>query len=179
MTKKLEILKDVFYVGYVDWEVRNFHGYSTHKGSSYNAYIVKNGNKTILIDTVKRPYFNYYLQNIRLVCDPKEIDYLILNHIEPDHSGSFPLILPHIPNAEIIASIKGVEILEQHYHEEVDAAIQQLKEIVEKHWDDNKHNEYYKQELIKIWQKNEYGLQDDYKDNGGFKTYLTYHGFSN
>jgi flavorubredoxin len=118
-----EILKDVYYVGYVDWEVRNFHGYSTHKGSSYNAYLVKSGDKTILIDTVKRPYFKYYLENIQSVCDPKDIDYLIMNHIEPDHSGSFPLVLKYLPNAEIIASIKGVEILEQHYHEEVDKSI--------------------------------------------------------
>ncbi len=118
--ENLEILKDVFYVGYVDWEVRNFHGYSTHKGSSYNAYLVKSGDKTILIDTVKRPYFSYYLKNIKKVCDPKEIDYFIMNHIEPDHSGSFPLIVPYLPNAEIIASVKGVEILEQHYHEELD-----------------------------------------------------------
>ena len=69
----LEIMKDVWYVGYVDWEVRNFHGYSTHKGSSYNAYIVKSGDTYILIDTVKRPYFKYYLENIETVCDPKNI----------------------------------------------------------------------------------------------------------
>jgi anaerobic nitric oxide reductase flavorubredoxin len=122
-----EILKDVFYVGYVDWEVRNFHGYSTHKGSSYNAYLVKSGTDYILIDTVKRPYFQYYLDKIKTVCNPKDIKYFIMNHIEPDHSGSFPLILPYIPNAQIIASTKGVEILEQHYHEEVSA--EKFKEI--------------------------------------------------
>ena len=116
----LEIMKEIYYVGYVDWEVRNFHGYSTHKGSSYNSYIVKSGEKTVLIDTVKRPYFKYFLENIEAVCDPKEIDYLIVNHIEMDHSGSFPLILKYLPNAEIIASVKGVEILEQHFHEEVE-----------------------------------------------------------
>ena len=121
--QNLEIVKDVFNVGYIDWEVRNFHGYSTHKGSSYNAYIVKSGNKTILIDTVKRPYFNYFLKNIKAVCDPKEINYFIMNHVEPDHSGSFPLIVPHLPNAEIIASVKGVEILEQHYHEELEGDV--------------------------------------------------------
>ena len=77
----LELLKDVYYVGYVDWEVRNFHGYSTHKGSSYNAYIVKSGEKTILIDTVKRPYFEYYLENIQAVCDPKDIDYFIITDV--------------------------------------------------------------------------------------------------
>jgi flavorubredoxin len=119
----LEIMKDIYYVGYVDWEVRNFHGYSTHKGSSYNSYIVKSGEKTVLIDTVKRPYFKYFLENIEAVCDPKEIDYFILNHIEMDHSGSFPLILKYLPNAEIIASVKGVEILEQHFHEEVEKKV--------------------------------------------------------
>lgn len=118
-----ELLPNVWYVGYVDWEVRNFHGYSTHKGSSYNAYLVKSGEDYILIDTVKRPYFSYYLEKIQHVCDPKKIKYFIVNHIEPDHSGSFPLILPHLPNAQIIASTKGVEILEQHYHEEVAAVV--------------------------------------------------------
>ena len=111
-------MKDITYVGYVDFEVRNFHGYSTHRGSSYNAYIVK-GEKTVLIDTVKRPYFEYYLKNIKEVCDPAEIDYLIINHVEMDHSGSFPLIIDYLPNAELIASERGVEVLKSHFHQEV------------------------------------------------------------
>ncbi|MFX0175554.1 MAG: FprA family A-type flavoprotein [Candidatus Hodarchaeota archaeon] len=114
----LELMKDVWFVGYIDFEVRNFHGYSTHRGSSYNAYIVK-GEKTVLIDTVKRPYFEYFLANIKAVCNPEEIDYFITNHVEPDHSGSFPLILKYLPNAELIASERGVEALKAHYHEEV------------------------------------------------------------
>ncbi|MHA1294744.1 MAG: FprA family A-type flavoprotein [Promethearchaeota archaeon] len=114
----LEIIKDIYQVGYVDWEIRNFHGYSTHKGSSYNAYIVK-GEKIALIDTIKRPYFNHFFKNIKKICDPKDIDYLIVNHVEPDHSGSFPLIIKHLPNAEIIASTKGVENLKLHYHGEI------------------------------------------------------------
>ena len=112
-------MKDIYYVGYVDWEVRNFHGYSTHRGSSYNAYIVKSGEKTILIDAVKRPYFEYFLKNINEVCDLKEIDYFITNHVEMDHSGSFPLIIKHLPNAELIASERGVEALRSHFHQEV------------------------------------------------------------
>lgn len=115
----LELMKDIWSVGYVDFEVRNFHGYSTHRGSSYNAYLVK-GKKTVLIDTIKRPYFEYFLANIKEVCNPEEIDYFITNHVEPDHSGSFPLILKHLPNAELIASERGVEALRDHYHEEVD-----------------------------------------------------------
>ncbi|MBA7510763.1 Nitric oxide reductase [subsurface metagenome] len=119
----LELMKDVYYVGYVDFEMRNFHGYSTHRGSSYNAYIVKSGDKIVLIDTVKRPYFDYYLDKIKHICDPAEIDYLIMDHIEPDHSGSFPLILKHIPNAEIIASVRGVDVLKSHFHQEIDAEV--------------------------------------------------------
>ncbi|MHA2366786.1 MAG: FprA family A-type flavoprotein [Candidatus Hodarchaeales archaeon] len=111
-------MKDIYYVGYVDFEVRNFHGYSTHRGSSYNAYIVK-GEKTVLIDSVKRPYFEYFLNNIKEVCDPSEIDYFITNHVEMDHSGSFPLIIKHLPNAELIASEKGVDVLKAHFHEEI------------------------------------------------------------
>jgi flavorubredoxin len=106
-------MKDVYYVGYVDFEVRNFHGYST-----YNAYIVK-GEKNVLIDTVKRPYFEYFLKNIKEVCDPTEIDYLIVNHVEMDHSGSFPLIIKHLPNIEILASERGIDALKAHFHEEV------------------------------------------------------------
>jgi len=113
------MMKDVYYVGFVDWEVRNFHGYSTHRGSSYNAYIVKSGDKTVLIDAVKRPYFEYFLKNIQEVCDPAEIDYFIINHVEPDHSGSFPSILSYLPNAEVIASEKGVDALKGHYHQEL------------------------------------------------------------
>ena len=115
-------MDNIYFVGYVDFEVRNFHGYTTHRGSSYNAYIVK-GEKTVLIDAVKRPYFEYFLNNIKDVCDPKEIDYYIVNHVEPDHSGSFPLILKYLPNAEIIASPNGVKILEHHYHEVVEQEI--------------------------------------------------------
>jgi len=119
----LELMKDVYYVGYVDFEMRNFHGYSTHRGSSYNAYIVKSGDKTVLIDTVKRPYFEYFLDKIKHICDPAEIDYLIMDHIEMDHSGSFPLILKHLPNAEIIASVRGVDVLKRYFHQEIDAEV--------------------------------------------------------
>ncbi|HEC40715.1 hypothetical protein LCGC14_2321380 [marine sediment metagenome] len=114
-----EIMKDVFFVGYVDWELRNFHGYTTHRGTSYNSYIVK-GVKKVLIDTVKRPFFERFLKKIKTVCNPEEIDFLIINHVEPDHSGSFPLILEHLnPNTEIISSKIGLENLKLHYHEEV------------------------------------------------------------
>ncbi|MHA1933566.1 MAG: FprA family A-type flavoprotein, partial [Promethearchaeota archaeon] len=84
-----------------------------------NAYIVKSGEKIVLIDTVKRPFFNYFLNNIKEVCDLADIDYLITNHVEMDHSGSLPLIIDHLPNAELIASERGVDVLKAHFHEEI------------------------------------------------------------
>ncbi|MFX0080452.1 MAG: FprA family A-type flavoprotein [Candidatus Hodarchaeota archaeon] len=114
----MELIDGLFFVGFIDFEIKNFHGYSTHRGSSYNAYIVK-GEKTVLIDTVKRPHFDYFLKNIKEVCALEEIDYLIVNHVEMDHSGSFPLIVKHLPHTEIISSEKGVDALKAHYHEEL------------------------------------------------------------
>lgn len=119
---ELEIMKDVFYVGYIDWEIRNFHGYTTNRGSSYNAYIAK-GEKTVLIDTVKEDYSKHYIENIKKVTPLEKIDYLIINHVEPDHSGAFPEIVKLLPNAQIIASKKGVEILEQHYHDKCEGEL--------------------------------------------------------
>ncbi len=103
--------------------MRTFHGYSTHRGSSYNAYLVKSGDKWTLIDTVKRQYFKYFLENIKSVVDPAKIDYFIVNHVEFDHSGCFPLIIKHLPKAKIIASVKGVEHLKLHFGEEVEEQV--------------------------------------------------------
>ncbi|MFX1323449.1 MAG: FprA family A-type flavoprotein [Promethearchaeota archaeon] len=125
-------MDNIYFVGYVDFEVRNFHGYSTHRGSSYNAYILKSGEKTVLIDSVKRPYFDYFLNSIKEVCALEDIDYFITNHVEPDHSGSFPLIVKHLPNAELIASERGVDALRAYYHEELEEDIfNRIKDVKE------------------------------------------------
>lgn len=63
-------------------------------------------------------------------------------------------------------------------HSEVDATIKQLKEIIEKHWDDEKHREYFKQELMRIWNENKYGLQGDYDEEGGLAGYLANYDFT-
>lgn len=81
---------------------------------------MKSGENTVLIDTVKRPYFEYFLKNIQEVCALEEIDYFITNHVEPDHSGSFPLIINHLPNTcQLIASERGIDTLKAYYHQEV------------------------------------------------------------
>ncbi|MFX0134019.1 MAG: FprA family A-type flavoprotein, partial [Candidatus Hodarchaeota archaeon] len=88
---KIEIKDNIYYVGVIDWDLRNFHGYSTHRGSSYNSYLVID-DKIALIDMVKDPFAGEQLRNIKEVIDPKKIDYFICNHLEGDHSQSLVLM---------------------------------------------------------------------------------------
>lgn len=111
--KATEIAKDLYWVGAIDWDMRNFHGYSTPRGTSYNAYLIT-GEKNVLIDTVKRPFFDQMIERIGSVIDAKEIDIIISNHVEMDHSSSLPL-MQEMCGAEIHASRKGVEGLGLHY----------------------------------------------------------------
>ncbi|MBC8059591.1 MAG: MBL fold metallo-hydrolase [Clostridiaceae bacterium] len=113
----MKVLKNnVFCVGATDWRVRYFHGYelSTHRGSTYNSYLIKD-EKTVLIDTVWEPLTDRFLENLREVVDIKKIDYVVINHAEPDHSGALPTIMKYIPNATVIVSKKGEESVKKHY----------------------------------------------------------------
>jgi len=81
--KPIEIAKGVYDVGVTDWNIRDFHGYSTNQGSSYNAFLIID-EKIVLIDTVKKEFFNEFMENISQIVDPKKIDYVISNHTEMD-----------------------------------------------------------------------------------------------
>ena len=95
MYKPIEIAKGIYSVGCRDWDMRDFHGYSTYEGTTYNAFLVL-GKKNILIDTVKEKFGNELLSNISQIIDPKTIDAVISNHAEMDHSGSIPKIMHKI-----------------------------------------------------------------------------------
>jgi len=109
----------VTWVGKIDWELRRFHGdeYSTDKGTSYNSYLIRD-EKTVLIDTVWEPYANEYIANLKKIIDLNEIDYIIAQHGEVDHSGTLPLLLKKIPNTPVYCTKNGRKILEGHYHED-------------------------------------------------------------
>ena len=109
----------VTWVGKIDWELRKFHGdeYSTHRGSSYNSYLIK-GEKNVLIDTVWEPFAEEYISNLKKEIDLNDIDYIIMNHGEADHSGALPLLLKEIPNVPIYCTANGAKILKAHYHED-------------------------------------------------------------
>ena len=100
----IEIKPGIWWVGAIDWSMRSFHGYSTSRGSSYNAYLILD-EKITLIDTVKEPFAQEMLDRIAAVIDPAKIDYIISNHVEPDHSGSLPILLQRCPNAKVFTSL--------------------------------------------------------------------------
>jgi flavorubredoxin len=112
--KALQIKPDVYWVGAVDWDLRNFHGYKTQRGSSYNAFLIVDETVT-LIDTVKHYLFDEMLGRISDVVDPARIDLIVSNHVEMDHSGSLPRMVELCPEAPIITSKNGKDGLRQHF----------------------------------------------------------------
>jgi flavorubredoxin len=115
--KAVEIKPDIYWVGGIDWDIRNFHGYLTQRGTTYNSYLIKD-KKITLIDTVKHYLFDEMLSRIKYVIEPEKIDYIVSNHVEMDHSGSIAKILKICPNAEIITSTRGEKGLLRHYKKE-------------------------------------------------------------
>jgi flavorubredoxin len=108
-------LKDgIYWVGAIDWNVREFHGYTTPRGTTYNAYLVK-GEKIALVDTVKSSFFPEMISRIESLVDPSEIDYLVMNHLEMDHSGALPSFMERAKKAQIIATDHGIKGLPRHY----------------------------------------------------------------
>ncbi|BBF44943.1 rubredoxin-oxygen oxidoreductase [Lachnospiraceae bacterium KM106-2] len=115
--KKVEIKKGIYYVGAVDWNVRSFHGYSTNRGATYNAYLIID-EKIALVDTVKAPFATELLERISEIIDPSKIDYVISNHVEMDHSGALPEVMKVAVNAKVVTSLpSGIKGLTAHYGE--------------------------------------------------------------
>lgn len=114
-----ELKSGIYWVGATDWKVRYFHGYelSTHRGSTYNSYLVKD-EKTVLIDTVWEPLADRFLENLSEVIDLRTIDYVVMNHMEPDHSSALPALMEYIPHATIIVSKRGEETIKRYYHKD-------------------------------------------------------------
>ena len=113
-----KLTEGVYWVGVVDWALRQFHGHelSTHRGSSYNAYLIVD-EKTVLVDTVWGLFQDQFIENIREIVDPASIDIVVANHAETDHSGSLPAIMRYAPNATVVVSQRGAESIEGHYHQ--------------------------------------------------------------
>ena len=112
--EKVELKKGIYWVGAIDWNIRDFHGYSTPLGTTYNAYLILD-EKTVLVDTVKAPFYLEMLGRISEIIDPSKIDVVVSNHVEMDHSGSLIQIVERIGNPIVITSERGQKGLTKHY----------------------------------------------------------------
>lgn len=120
--RSVPVADRIHWVGAVDWNLRDFHGYETPRGSTYNAYLVFGEDKIALVDTVKTPFVPELLSRIADLVEPERIDYIIVNHVEPDHNSGLRAVLEHCPNAKVFASKSGVTgVAEYHDGLVVDA----------------------------------------------------------
>ena len=112
--EKVELKKGIYWVGAIDWNIRDFHGYSTSYGTTYNAYLILD-EKNVLVDTVKAPFYLEMLGRISEIIDPSKIDVVVSNHVEMDHSGSLTPMVERIGNPTVISSERGQKGLIKHY----------------------------------------------------------------
>ena len=110
----ITLKEGIDWVGCIDWTVRDFHGYKTESGSTYNAYLIRD-EKCALIDGVKGSFADQCLDRIRVLTDLDQINYVVCNHAEPDHSGALPDIMAACANAELVCNAKCKDTLEKHF----------------------------------------------------------------
>ncbi len=113
----IKVTNNVYWVGAIDWTIRDFHGYTTPQGSTYNAYLIM-ADEITLIDTVKAPFKDEMLSRIKSVVDPAQIKYIVSNHSEMDHSGCLPEIINLIKPEKVFASAIGVKTLKELFHDQ-------------------------------------------------------------
>ncbi len=107
----IKIKDKIYLVGALDPEMRIFDIiFRTDHGTTYNSYLIRD-EKTALIDTVKKPFTNEFISNLKSLIDPENIDYIIVSHTEPDHSGALSELLKLAINAKIVASRSGGHLL--------------------------------------------------------------------
>lgn len=115
--RPVEIMKDIYWVGALDWNIRDFHGYTTYKGTTYNAFLAMD-EKITLFDTVKKGFKNDLIHNIYKIIDPARIDYVVVNHVEMDHSSCVPEIMDMVKPEKIFCSAMGKQAMLEHFHRE-------------------------------------------------------------
>ena len=117
--RAVPVTEGVWWVGAIDWNIRDFHGYQTQRGSTYNAYLIV-ADKITLIDTVKAPFMAEMMARIASVIDPGKIDYIVSNHSEMDHSGALPRTIEAVGPEKVFASVNGAKALKEHFHMDVE-----------------------------------------------------------
>ncbi|MGI6546272.1 MAG: flavodoxin domain-containing protein [Fastidiosipilaceae bacterium] len=116
---KKQVKNNVSWIGYIDWELEEFHGsdYSVMNGSSQNSYLIEE-EKTVLVDTIWSEHKDYFVENLKREIDLRTIDLVVMNHGEVDHSGALPLLMKEIPDVPIYCTANAVNSLRGQFHQD-------------------------------------------------------------
>jgi flavorubredoxin len=112
VSKVVEICKDLYYIGVSDPELRTFDIImKTANGTTYNAYLLKTSKGVIILDTVKKEFQKEFFEKVESLCAYEEIQYIVMHHLEPDHSGALPELTKRAPHAKIFISPQATPML--------------------------------------------------------------------
>ncbi|MCL5057565.1 MAG: anaerobic nitric oxide reductase flavorubredoxin [Actinobacteria bacterium] len=113
----IKIKDQIYWVGVKDWEIKRFHGeeYSTHRGSTYNSYLVRD-QKIALVDTVWTPFHEGFVEELEREVGLKNISLVVVNHTEQDHAGSLAYLMERIPDVPIYCTKNGAMMIKKHFH---------------------------------------------------------------
>jgi len=111
----VKVSDHVYWVGAIDWALRDFHGYATSRGTTYNAYLILS-DPVVLVDTVKAAFKDEMLARIASLVDPGSIRWIISNHAEMDHSSALPEVVARVRPEKVLASAQGRDALARHFH---------------------------------------------------------------
>lgn len=121
----------ITWVGAVDWNLRDFHGYETPNGTTYNAYLVQGAEKIALIDTVKTPFVPELLEHVSQVVPLDKIDYIVVNHVEPDHNSGLRLVMNAMPQAKVVASSGGVKGIAEYHGTDLEVSAVGADDVID------------------------------------------------
>jgi flavorubredoxin len=128
----MEIKNRVYWIGAMDPQLRTFDiVLKTENGTTYNSYLIKGENKIALIETVKRNFADFLLSKLEKLIDPYELDYIILNHLEPDHSGALSEVLNKANNAKVVISKNGRHFLKNIINKDIDYIVVEEGDTIE------------------------------------------------
>ena len=113
--RSVPISDGIHWVGAIDWNLRDFHGYETPRGTTYNAYLVQGSDMTALVDTVKLPFVDELLSRVASILPPDAVDLIVVNHVEPDHNGGLREVMRAMPDARVVASAPGVKGVAEYH----------------------------------------------------------------
>ena len=128
--RAVKVSENIWWVGGIDWNLRDFHGFETPRGTTYNCYLVMGETGIALVDTTKAPFIPEVLARIESVTPLSSITHIVVNHVEPDHNGGLPEAMTAMPQATVVASSVGAKSVAE-YHNGLEIGSVKADEVID------------------------------------------------